>query len=52
MAQRIDAEKLYRQARRSMPEMINGQPPLPVPEVCAATLDELPSEGWRLVYDL
>jgi hypothetical protein len=41
MAQRIDVEKLYRRAMRRMPEMINGQPPLPVPEAWPATLEEM-----------
>jgi hypothetical protein len=33
--------KLYRRALRRMPETIDGQPPLPVPEACPVTLDEL-----------
>jgi hypothetical protein len=44
MAQRIDVEKLCRQARRGMPETINGSHPLPVPDVCPVTLEELLSE--------
>jgi hypothetical protein len=44
MAQRIDVAALYRRARRRMPETIDGQPPLPVPETCALTLDELLAE--------
>jgi hypothetical protein len=34
MAQRIDVEKLYRQARRRMPQTIDTAHPLPVPDAC------------------
>ena len=34
----------YRRALRGMPETIDGQPPLPVPEACPVTLDELLTE--------
>jgi len=44
MAQRIDVEKLYRQARRRMPETIDEVRPLPVPDSCPVSLDELLSE--------
>jgi hypothetical protein len=44
MAQRIDIEKLYRQARRGMPETIDGALPLPVPDTCPVTLAEMLSE--------
>jgi hypothetical protein len=44
MAQRIDVAKLYREAFRRMPDTIDGTPPLPVPQVCPVTLDELLSE--------
>jgi hypothetical protein len=44
MAPRIAVEKLYRQARRSLPETMDGVPPLPVPEICPVTLDELLGE--------
>jgi hypothetical protein len=43
MAQRIDIEKLYRQARRRMPATDATQP-LPVPDTCPMTLVELLSE--------
>jgi hypothetical protein len=46
MAQRIDVEKLCRQARRGMPETINGSHPLP--DVCPVTLEELLSEDTEL----
>jgi hypothetical protein len=45
MRQHIDIEKLYARARRMMPKMIDGEPPLPVPETCLMTLDELLDEG-------
>lgn len=44
MRPRIDFAQLYRQARRGLPETMDGQAPLPVPETCPVTLDELLSE--------
>ena len=44
MRQRIDMAKIYRRALRAMPETIDDQPPLPVPESCPVTLDELLAE--------
>jgi hypothetical protein len=44
MARRIDVEKLYRQARRSMPVTIHGAHPLPVPDTCPVSLAELLNE--------
>lgn len=41
MTQRIDVAKLYRQAKRGMPDTIDGLRPLPVPETCPVTLAEL-----------
>jgi hypothetical protein len=41
MRQKIDLADLYRRALNRLPEAIDGQPPLPVPEVCPVTLDEL-----------
>ena len=41
MRQRIDLDRLYRQARHILPDTIDGQPPLPVPDACPVTLDEL-----------
>jgi hypothetical protein len=43
MAQREELEvaELYRRALHRMPEMIDGVPPLPVPQACPVTLDEL-----------
>jgi hypothetical protein len=44
MRQRINLARIYRLARRGMPETIDGQAPLPVPELCPVTLDELLSD--------
>ncbi len=45
MRQWIDVAELYRQALRRMPESIDGQPPLPVPDACPVTLDDLVGAG-------
>ena len=44
MRQRIELARLYRRAVRILPETIDSQPPLPVPDVCPVTLDELLSD--------
>ena len=44
MRQRIDLAQIYRRALRAMPETIDDQPSLPVPESCPLTLDELLAE--------
>jgi hypothetical protein len=44
MPQRLDVEKLYRQARRGMPEMIDETAPLPAPATCPVPLEELRNE--------
>ena len=41
MRQRIDVADLYRKAKSILPETIDGQPLLPVPDECPVTLDEL-----------
>jgi len=41
MRQRIDMTKLYRRALRILPDTIDGLQPLPVPQVCPVTLDEM-----------
>jgi hypothetical protein len=41
MRQHIDVQELYRRALVAMPDQIDGQPPLPVPQTCPLTLDEL-----------
>jgi|ERR1019366_8143152 hypothetical protein len=44
MRQRIDVARLYRQARRALPQSIDGKTPLPVPVLCPFTLDALLAE--------
>jgi hypothetical protein len=44
MRQRIDMAKVYRRALRAMPATMDDQPPLPLPETCPVTLDELLAE--------
>jgi Domain of unknown function DUF29 len=44
MRQRLDLALIYRRALRGLPETIDGQPPLPVPDTCPVTLDALLSE--------
>lgn len=44
MRPKIDMADLYRRARRLMPDTIDGQAPLAVPDACPVTLDELLSE--------
>ena len=44
MRQRINLARLYTQALRAIPETIDGQAPLPMPEVCPVTLDDLLSD--------
>jgi hypothetical protein len=41
MRQRIDVAALYADALAALPETMDGQPPLPVDDVCPVTLDEL-----------
>ena len=45
MRQYIDMAGLYRRALRGSPESHDGQPPLPVPDACPVTLDELLGAG-------
>ena len=44
MRQRLDIAGLYLDALRAMPETVYDLAPLPVPETCPVTLDELLSE--------
>ena len=41
MRQRIDVADLYADARQVLLRRMDGQPPLPVPEICPDTLDQL-----------
>ena len=43
MRQKIDVASLYREARQTLPETVDGQPPLPI-QTEMPTLDELLSE--------
>jgi hypothetical protein len=44
MRRRLDQAWIYRRARHRFPIHMDGQPPLPLTEVCPVTLDELLSE--------
>lgn len=44
MRQRLDLDRIYRRAMRGLPDTIDGQPPLPIPDTCPMTLDALLSE--------
>jgi hypothetical protein len=44
MRQKLDLDRIYRRALRGLPDTIDAQPPLPVPDVCPMTLDELLAE--------
>ena len=46
MRQRIGLARLYREALGRLPELMDGQPPLPVPQECPATLDEM-LKHWK-----
>jgi len=41
MRRKLDLDRLYRRALRALPAEMDGQPPLPVPQSCPATIDEL-----------
>jgi hypothetical protein len=43
MRQKVDVASLYREARQTLPETVDGQPPLPI-QTEMPTLDELLSE--------
>ena len=45
MRQRLALAKLYRRSLQAMPEAIDGRAPLPVPQTCPFTLDELLREA-------
>jgi hypothetical protein len=44
MRQKINVADIYAKAVRALPETMDGQPPLPVPDVCPVTLDDLLSD--------
>jgi hypothetical protein len=41
LRQRLDLAKIYRRALQALPPTIDGQPPLPLPQSCPVSLDEL-----------
>ena len=45
MRQKIDLARLYRRALRALPDTMDGLAPLPVPDVCPVTLDEMLTES-------
>jgi len=44
MTRHIDVEFIYRRVLRALPEAIDGQPPLPVPQHCGLALEQLLTE--------
>jgi hypothetical protein len=48
MRQRIDLAGLYADALAATPETLDGQAPLPLPETCPVTLDELLGSRERM----
>lgn len=44
MRQHLDMQTLYARALRRFPDKIDDQPPLPVPQTCPVTLDEVLGE--------
>jgi hypothetical protein len=46
MRQRIDPASLYGDALAALPDAMDGQLPLPVPDACPAMPSELPTEAW------
>jgi hypothetical protein len=44
MRQRMDLGSIYSDAVRGLPDTIDGAAPLPVPDICPVTLDELLGE--------
>ena len=51
MRQRIDLARIYSRALQRLPKQIDNQLPLPVPDTCPWTLDELLSESVRPCRD-
>ena len=41
MRQRLDLDRIYRDAVHALPDSLDGQPPEPVPQTCPVTLDQL-----------
>jgi hypothetical protein len=45
MRRKIDVASLYADALAALPETVDEQPPLPMPDVCPVTLDDLLSDA-------
>ena len=45
MRQRLDLERIHRQALRALPQTVDGTTPQALPETCPVTLDELLSDA-------
>lgn len=45
MRQRLDLDRIYRQALRALPVAIDGKPPHALPGACPLTLDQLLAEA-------
>jgi hypothetical protein len=44
MRQKVDLAGIYADALDALPETLDGQPPLPVPEQCPVTLEQVLAE--------
>jgi len=44
MRQKINVAAIYAKALRALPDTMDDQPPLPLPDVCPVTLDDLLSD--------
>ncbi len=45
MRQKIDLAVLYADALAAVPDAVDGEPPVPLPQVCKVTLDALLGDG-------
>jgi hypothetical protein len=50
MRKRLDIERLYRAALLALPETVDGEPSLPLPETCPITLDALLMDDTGAVF--
>ena len=44
MREKLDVPGLYADALQALPSTMDGMPPLPLPDVCPVSLDELLSD--------
>jgi hypothetical protein len=47
MRQRLDVARIYRRALRTLPDSMDGEPPLTLPAACPWSLEELLAEDAR-----